>query len=40
MAQMLDTIDKAMANIAGSSEAWMAKRGELVAANRWLEVLY
>jgi sulfite reductase alpha subunit-like flavoprotein len=39
-AQMLEMIDKAMSNIAGSTQAWIAKRRELVAANRWLEVLY
>ncbi len=40
MAQMIETIDKAMANIAGSAQGWIAKRKELVAANRWFEVLY
>jgi ferredoxin--NADP+ reductase len=40
MKQMLDMIAKAMANIAGSPDAWAAKRNELVAAGRWLEVLY
>lgn len=33
-------IDKAMSTIAGSSEAWSAKRKELVAAGRWVELLY
>ena len=40
MKQMLDMIAKAMSNIAGSSDAWMSKRNEMVAAGRWLEVLY
>ena len=40
MTQMLGMIDNAMASIAGSSHAWMTKRGELVSAGRWLEVLY
>jgi len=40
MKQMLDMIANAMVNIAGSPDAWEAKRNELVAAGRWLEVLY
>jgi sulfite reductase alpha subunit-like flavoprotein len=40
MTQMLDLIQKAMASIAGSVEAWNAKREELKAAGRWVEVLY
>lgn len=39
-AQMLDMVTKAMTSIAGSAEAWAAKRNELVAAGHWLEVLY
>jgi len=38
--QMHDTIAEAMAGVAGSSEAWTAKRDEMIAAGRWLEVLY
>jgi len=40
MTQMLGMIDKTMTSIAGSSQAWMAKRNELASAGRWLEVLY
>ena len=40
MTQMLDMIAKAMSNIAGSPEAWAAKRNEMAEAGRWLEVLY
>ncbi len=40
MTKMRDMIAKAMSGIAGSAEAWTAKRNELVAAGRWLEVLY
>jgi len=38
--QMSDMIAKAMSNIAGSASVWKEKRNELVAAGRWLEVLY
>lgn len=38
--QMHDMIAKAMANIAGSPDAWVSKRKEMVAAGRWTEVLY
>lgn len=38
--QMLDMIAKAMSKAAGSADAWRSKRNELVAAGRWLEVLY
>ena len=38
--QMHDMIAQAMAGIAGSPGAWTAKRDELVAAGRWMEVLY
>ena len=38
--QMLGMIDKAMAGIAGSSQAWVSKRSELVSAGRWMQVLY
>lgn len=38
--QMLNMIDSAMATIAGTSQAWMTKRKELISAGRWLEVLY
>lgn len=40
MAQLLEMISKAMANIAGSTDAWTSKRNELVSAGRWFEVLY
>jgi ferredoxin--NADP+ reductase len=40
LSKMQVQIDKAMSNIAGSSEAWSAKRKELVAAGRWVELLY
>jgi sulfite reductase alpha subunit-like flavoprotein len=40
MTQMLGMIEHAMTNFAGSHQAWMAKRNELVSAGRWLEVLY
>ena len=40
MTQMLDMIDNAMTDIAGSSEAWKSKRNEMAAAGRWMEVLY
>jgi ferredoxin--NADP+ reductase len=40
MTQMLGMIEHAMVSFAGSQEAWTAKRNELVAAGRWLEVLY
>ena len=38
--QMHDMIAKSMASVAGSADAWTAKRDEMVAAGRWLEVLY
>ena len=38
--QMQNMIDKVMNVIAGSSQAWKEKREELVAAKRWVEVLY
>ncbi len=37
---MLDMVEKALAGVAGSTEAWRAKRDQLVAAGRWAEVLY
>ncbi|MFA7399907.1 MAG: oxidoreductase, partial [Sideroxydans sp.] len=40
LTKMQAQIDKAMSTIAGSSEAWSAKRKELVAAGRWVELLY
>jgi ferredoxin--NADP+ reductase len=40
MTQMLGMIDDTMTNIAGSSQAWMTKRNELVSAGRWAEILY
>lgn len=40
MTQMLGMIEQVMTNCAGSHQAWTAKRNELVAAGRWLEVLY
>lgn len=38
--QMLDMIAKAMSKVAGSADTWTSKRNELLAAGRWLEVLY
>jgi len=38
--QMHELIASAMSGIAGSADAWTAKRNEMVAAGRWLEVLY
>jgi ferredoxin--NADP+ reductase len=38
--QIHDTIAEAMAGVAGSSDAWTAKRDEMIAAGRWMEVLY
>lgn len=40
MTQMQAMIDNAMSSSAGSLQAWNAKRDELVATGRWLEVLY
>jgi ferredoxin--NADP+ reductase len=40
MTQMLGMIEHAMTSFAGSHQAWMAKRNELVAAGHWLEILY
>ena len=40
MTQMRDMMVRAMAASAGSPEAWASKHNELVAAGRWLEVLY
>lgn len=38
--QMLEAIDKAMAGMAGSLQAWRALRRNLAAEGRWVEVLY
>lgn len=38
--QMHDMIANAMSNIAGAASVWADKRKEMVAAGRWLEVLY
>ncbi|TNC96332.1 MAG: ferredoxin--NADP+ reductase [Gallionellaceae bacterium] len=40
LTKMQAQIDKAMSSIAGSPEAWSEKRQELVAAGRWVELLY
>ncbi len=40
MTQMMNLIDRAMANIAGSSRAWMTKREELISSGRWHDALY
>jgi hypothetical protein len=37
---MLATVDKALAGVAGSADAWQRKRAALVAAGHWAEVLY
>ena len=39
-ANMLDTVDKAMVNLAGSGRNWLAARAGLVSGGRWSEVLY
>lgn len=33
-------LDKAFANILGSEEKWIARKAELVAENRWAEIIY
>lgn len=38
--QMHDMIAKAMGKIAGAESVWADKRNEMVAAGRWVEVLY
>jgi len=38
--QMHDMIASAMSNIAGAASVWTEKRNEMVAAGRWVEVLY
>lgn len=38
--QMLESIDKAMAGMAGSLQAWRALRQNLAAQGRWVDVLY
>ncbi len=38
--QMLEAIDKAMAGMAGSLQAWRTLRQSLAAQGRWVEVLY
>lgn len=40
MAQMAEMVANAMCNIAGTASVWTDKRKEMVAAGRWLEVLY
>lgn len=37
---MLEQIDRAMCDIAGSAEVWRKKRKELEDTGRWLEMLY
>ena len=38
--EMLEQVEKAMADMAGSPEAWSRVRNELVARGHWAEVLY
>jgi ferredoxin--NADP+ reductase len=38
--QMHEMVAKAMSNIAGTESVWTEKRAELIAAGRWVEVLY
>jgi sulfite reductase alpha subunit-like flavoprotein len=37
---MLGMVETALMGVAGSADAWRAKRDQLVAAGRWAEVLY
>ncbi len=37
---MLGMVDKAMAGMAGSADAWQQRKAELVAGGRWNEILY
>jgi sulfite reductase alpha subunit-like flavoprotein len=37
---MLAPVDKALAGMAGSADAWQARKAELVAGGRWNEILY
>ncbi len=37
---MLTQVDKAMAGMAGSADAWQQRKAELVAERRWNEILY
>ena len=38
--EMLEQVEKALADMAGSPEAWSRVRNELVARGHWAEVLY
>ena len=38
--QMMDSIDKTMATMAGSPEAWSVTKEDMVASGRWAEILY
>jgi ferredoxin--NADP+ reductase len=35
-----DMLDKAFTNILGSKEKWEIRKAELVAGNKWAEILY
>ena len=35
-----DTLDKAMANVAGSEAQWQQKKAEIIGSNRWFELVY
>ena len=37
---MLAQVDKALAGMAGSADAWQQRKAELLAAGRWNEILY
>jgi ferredoxin--NADP+ reductase len=39
-ANMLDTVEAAMGQLAGSADHWAAARAKLVSSGRWSEVLY
>ncbi len=39
-AQILPMLDKAFTNILGSKDKWEARKAELVAGNKWAEVVY
>ena len=35
-----DNLDKAFAKILGSKEQWQTRKSELIAGNKWAEVIY
>lgn len=38
--QIMDMLNKAFANILGSKEKWEIRKAELVAGNKWAEIIY